>query len=124
MIVFLVRVPNTDNFHSYKPYHVIETFKTRCARGMILHLFNSAVDMMVSHEQGNRDTDLINHKVLFMKLVMAAKEACEELQERVSTITTPYNNGGAIPQLHWSSSIQASNNTQPGEQKAHMKPEQ
>ena len=110
MICLMFRVPITDKLNSYKPYHVIETFKDMCALGQFLHWLNPAIDMMVSDEQGNKDTDLIKHKHIFMKFIMTAKEACEELQERVSTITTPWNIGGAITQLRWSSNIQANNN--------------
>ena len=124
MICPLVRVPITGNVHACKPYQVVETFKDMCAPGKFLQLFNSAIDMTVSEEQGNGDTDLIKRMVTFMKFIMTAKEACDELQERVSTITTPRNNGGASIQLHWSSSIQANNKMQPIEQKAHKELEQ
>ena len=89
----MVRVPLTENFNSIKPLQVIETFKAICALGQLLHLYNSASDMMVSDYQGNRDRDPTKHKVIFMKFIMATKDACEELKERVSSMTTPYNNG-------------------------------
>ena len=101
----MVRVLPTEKLNSVKPLQVIEDFKDICALGKFLRLYNSYIYMMVSDGQGNRDTDLIKHKVIFTEFIMATKDACEELQEMASTITTQYNNGGAITQLHWSSSI-------------------
>ena len=67
MMRSMVRVPLTENFNSIRPYQVIDTFKDMCALGQFLHVFNSAIDMLVSDEQGKRDTDIVKHTVVFMK---------------------------------------------------------
>ena len=80
---------------------------------------------MVSDEQGNREFDLIKHKVIFVKFIMTTKEACMELQENISTIKTPWDNVGTPTTQPWTSHIQAFNRMQVSrEQKAHKEREQ
>ena len=86
----------TENINSIRPFEVIATFRTGCAKGNWRQLYNAASDMMVSDDQGNRPPDIIKRKVIFAKFLVAANSACEELCERVKTITIPYKTTGGF----------------------------
>ena len=85
----LIMMPGANNCESIRPIDMIATFRAMCAKGSWLQLYNAACDMMVSDYQGDRSSDIIKCNVIFAKFLVTANGACEELCERIKTVTTP-----------------------------------
>ena len=70
----------------------------------------AAVDIMVSDFDGNAEDDLINKKVIYMNLPIAAVTSCEYLKAVVNNMVTGYTSAsGKRDDLLWQACIHKDN---------------
>ena len=83
-------MPVTRRVESVTPMDVIATFRNMRSRAGWLRWYNVSCDMTVSDYEGNNDSDIIKRRVIFAKFTVTANRACEDLCEKVETITIPH----------------------------------